>query len=57
MITVGLLAAGGGLAVALGLGREQTPSADSVDVGFARDMSRHHLQAAEIANLAHRGSW
>nr|WP_246407441.1 DUF305 domain-containing protein [Modestobacter versicolor] len=46
------MAAGGGLAVALGLGRTETPAADSVDAGFARDMSRHHLQAVEMANLA-----
>ncbi len=52
VIAVGLLAAGGGLAVALGLGRAAPPTADSVDAGFARDMSRHHLQAVEMANLA-----
>ena len=51
VIAVGLLVAGGGLAVALGIGRTPTPAADSVDAGFARDMSRHHLQAAEMANL------
>ncbi|MGY2065058.1 DUF305 domain-containing protein [Blastococcus sp. SYSU DS0619] len=44
---------GGGLAVVLGLGRDgtPTPAADSVDAGFARDMSRHHLQGVEMANL------
>jgi uncharacterized protein (DUF305 family) len=52
VIAVGLLAAGGGLAVALGIGRTDTPAADSVDAGFSRDMSRHHLQAVEMANLA-----
>jgi uncharacterized protein (DUF305 family) len=52
VIAVGLLAAGGGLAVALGIGRTETPATDSVDAGFARDMSRHHLQAVEMANLA-----
>jgi uncharacterized protein (DUF305 family) len=52
VIVVGLLVAGGGLAVALGIGRTDTPAADSVDAGFARDMSRHHLQAVEMANLA-----
>jgi uncharacterized protein (DUF305 family) len=52
VIAVGLLAAGGGLAVALGIGRTDPPTADSVDAGFARDMSRHHLQAVEMANLA-----
>jgi uncharacterized protein (DUF305 family) len=52
VIAVGLLAAGGGLAVALGIGRSEQPTTDSVDAGFARDMSRHHLQAVEMANLA-----
>jgi uncharacterized protein (DUF305 family) len=52
VIGVGLLLLGGGLAVALGIGRDAQPSADSVDVGFARDMSAHHLQAVEMANLA-----
>jgi uncharacterized protein (DUF305 family) len=52
VIAVGLLAVGGGLAVALGIGRTEVPAADSVDAGFARDMSRHHLQAVEMANLA-----
>ncbi|MFQ1001499.1 DUF305 domain-containing protein [Modestobacter sp. SSW1-42] len=52
VIAVGLLVAGGGLAVALGIGRTDTPAADSVDAGFSRDMSRHHLQAVEMANLA-----
>jgi uncharacterized protein (DUF305 family) len=51
VIAIGLLAAGGGLAVALGIGRTDTPTADSVDAGFSRDMSRHHLQAVEMANL------
>src|SRR4051794_31026334 len=52
VIAAGLLALGGGLAVALGIGRTDQPAADSVDAGFARDMSRHHLQAVEMANLA-----
>ncbi|MGY1856667.1 DUF305 domain-containing protein [Modestobacter sp. SYSU DS0290] len=52
VIAVGMLVAGGGLAVALGIGAEETPAADSVDAGFARDMSRHHLQAVQMANLA-----
>ena len=52
VIAVALLAAGGGLAVALGIGRTDSPAADSVDAGFARDMSQHHLQAVEMANLA-----
>jgi uncharacterized protein (DUF305 family) len=52
VIAVGMLLAGGGLAVALGIGGADTPAADSVDAGFSRDMSRHHLQAVEMANLA-----
>jgi len=52
VIAAGLLALGGGLAVALGIGQTDQPTADSVDAGFARDMSRHHLQAVEMANLA-----
>jgi uncharacterized protein (DUF305 family) len=52
VIAVGLLLLGGGAAVALGIGRTTTPDADSVDAGFAWDMSRHHLQGIEMANLA-----
>ena len=52
VIAVALVALGGGLAVALGVGTGRpTPGADSVDAGFARDMSRHHLQGVEMANL------
>jgi uncharacterized protein (DUF305 family) len=52
VIAVALVLLGGGLAVALGIGRDAAPAADSVDAGFARDMSRHHLQGVEMANLA-----
>ena len=52
LIAVGLLAIGGGVGVALGIGREEPPAGNSVDAGFSRDMSRHHLQAVEMANLA-----
>ena len=52
VIAVGLLVAGGGLAVALGIGRTDPPATGSADVGFAQDMSKHHLQAVEMANLA-----
>ena len=54
VIAVGLVLLGGGLAVGLGIGRDAataTPTADSVDAGFARDMARHHVQAVEMANL------
>ena len=50
VIGVGLLLLGGGLGFALG--SERPPASDSVDAGFARDMSAHHLQAVEMANLA-----
>jgi uncharacterized protein (DUF305 family) len=55
VIGVGLLLLGGGAAVALGIGRDDapaTPTADSVDAGFSRDMATHHLQAVEMANVA-----
>jgi uncharacterized protein (DUF305 family) len=52
VIAVGLVALGGGLAVALGIGRTEVPTAESVDAGFSRDMARHHLQGVEMANLA-----
>jgi uncharacterized protein (DUF305 family) len=52
VIAVGLVLLGGGLAVALGIGRTDVPAADSVDAGFSRDMARHHLQGVEMANLA-----
>jgi uncharacterized protein (DUF305 family) len=52
VIAVALVVLGGGLAVLLGLGDRgaPTPSTDSVDAGFSRDMSRHHLQGVEMAN-------
>ena len=52
VIAVALVALGGGLAVALGIGRTETPGTASVDAGFARDMSTHHVQAVEMADLA-----
>ena len=55
VLAVGLLLLGGGLAVVLGIGRSPaaaTPTADSVDAGFARDMAHHHVQAVEMADLA-----
>jgi uncharacterized protein (DUF305 family) len=51
VIAVGLVLLGGGLAVALGIGRTADPGTGSVDAGFSRDMSRHHLQGVEMANL------
>jgi uncharacterized protein (DUF305 family) len=50
VIAVALVLLGGGLAVALGIGATAEPSSDSVDAGFSRDMSRHHLQGVLMAN-------
>ena len=50
VIGIGLLLLGGGLGVVLG--SDRSPGSDSVDAGFARDMSAHHLQAVSMANLA-----
>jgi uncharacterized protein (DUF305 family) len=52
VIGVGLLLIGGATAVVLGIGQDDPPSSDSVDAGFSRDMSTHHLQGVEMANLA-----
>ncbi|MGY1608590.1 DUF305 domain-containing protein [Geodermatophilus sp. SYSU D00700] len=52
VIAVALVALGGALAVGLGIGQEETPTADSVDAGFSRDMAVHHRQGVEMANLA-----
>ena len=35
------------------LGRAPTPATDSVDAGFARDMSLHHEQAVQMAALVY----
>jgi uncharacterized protein (DUF305 family) len=52
VIAVGLVLLGGGLAVVLGIGRDDAAGPGAVDVGFSRDMARHHLQGVEMANLA-----
>jgi uncharacterized protein (DUF305 family) len=52
VIAVGLVVLGGGLAVVLGIGRDGETQPGTVDVGFSRDMARHHLQGVEMANLA-----
>ena len=49
---IALVLLGGGAAVALRIGQDTVPTSDSVDAGFARDMSRHHVQGVEMANLA-----
>jgi uncharacterized protein (DUF305 family) len=51
VIALGLVVLGGGLAVLLGLGGETQARPGTVDVGFSRDMSAHHLQGVEMANL------
>jgi uncharacterized protein (DUF305 family) len=52
VIAVGLVALGGGLAVVLGIGKDDGTRPGAVDVGFSRDMATHHLQGVEMANLA-----
>lgn len=47
-----LIATGGAGAFILGLGGSQYPTSESIDAGFARDMSIHHRQAALMAGLA-----
>ena len=44
-----LFVAGGALAVVSGIGADRPPAEDSVDAGFARDMSTHHAQAVLMA--------
>jgi uncharacterized protein (DUF305 family) len=51
VIAVALVALGGGLAVALGIGKDDGAQPGAVDVGFSRDMAAHHLQGVEMANL------
>lgn len=46
-----LLAAGAGIAVVAGLGSDPAPGPTSVDAGFARDMSTHHEQATQMAQI------
>jgi len=46
-----LIGAAGGLALGLpGTSAPAVPAADSVDVGFAQDMTVHHQQAVEMAS-------
>lgn len=46
-----LVGLGGAGAVLLGVGQRSVPSSDSVDAGFARDMTAHHLQAVLMAGI------
>ena len=52
VVAVGLVLLGGGLAVVLGIGKDDAATPGTVDVGFSRDMATHHLQGVEMANLA-----
>ncbi|MBP2476753.1 uncharacterized protein (DUF305 family) [Crossiella equi] len=54
VLAVLMLGAAGGLLIDLpGRGTsDAAPAADSVDVGFAQDMSVHHLQAVEMSAMA-----
>jgi uncharacterized protein (DUF305 family) len=56
VMAVALLVAGGGIVVATGLGLDRAPAEDSVDAGFARDMSTHHSQAVLMAQKVQVGS-
>lgn len=54
-IALGVLAlALGALALYFFTQEEDYPSNDSADVGFVRDMSVHHAQAVEMANIAYQ---
>lgn len=59
IVAVSLLVAGGALAIITSVGQgsaQLMPTEGSVDVGFARDMSAHHQQAAEMATFARDNS-
>jgi uncharacterized protein (DUF305 family) len=48
---VALLGAGAALTVLTGVGADRAPAVESVDAGFARDMSTHHRQAVVMAQI------
>ena len=53
VVAVLLLGAAIGLLIKLpGSDNTSAPARDSVDVGFAQDMSAHHLQGVQMANIA-----
>ncbi|MEV8443557.1 DUF305 domain-containing protein [Actinosynnema sp. NPDC051121] len=53
VLAVLLLGAAIGLLIKLpGADNSSTPTRDSVDVGFTQDMSAHHLQGVQMANIA-----
>ena len=51
LLVVAVLALAAGALGGYWRGRARVPAADSVDVGFARDMSLHHEQAVVMAGL------
>jgi uncharacterized protein (DUF305 family) len=51
VLAAALLVAGGALAVVTGIGQPVRPADDSVDAGFARDMTTHHGQATQMAQV------
>jgi len=51
LLVIAVLALAAGALGGYWLGRARVPAADSVDVGFARDMSLHHEQAVVMAGL------
>lgn len=55
-IALGLLAVVLAVAAVLFYRDSDAPANDSADVGFARDMSTHHAQAVEMANIVYRRS-
>ncbi|WHT23374.1 DUF305 domain-containing protein [Crossiella sp. CA-258035] len=56
LLAVALLVGAGVLLSRPGGASVPVPAADSVDVGFAQDMSVHHQQAAEMAAIARQRS-
>jgi uncharacterized protein (DUF305 family) len=57
VVALCLLGVGGAVAVLTGIGSDRPPAESSVDAGFARDMSTHHAQAVEMAQVVRdRGS-
>jgi len=51
VVAVAVVAVVAGVAIGRGTGDGAAPDEGSVDVGFARDMARHHDQAVELAEL------
>jgi uncharacterized protein (DUF305 family) len=51
VLAIALVAAGGALAVVTGIGTDRPPGDASVDAGFARDMTTHHDQATQMAQI------